>query len=123
MKNEMKVLTMRMSKEIEDWKKNAKNLGKSLKDRSEECIRLAHENDMLRTELVQTQNNEQELERMITLLKGDMDTTIEYKDKFKDSYAKLDELLKDQRHKGDTRGLGFEHGEIFSDTNEVEATN
>lgn len=43
-KNEMQDLIMRMSKEIEDRKKNEQNLGKYLKDISKECIRLAHEN-------------------------------------------------------------------------------
>lgn len=35
----------------------------------------------------------------------DMTISNEYKDKFKVSSAKLDELLKDQRDNGDTRGL------------------
>lgn len=43
MKNEMQAMTMTISKEIEYRKKNEENLPISLKDRSEECIRLAHE--------------------------------------------------------------------------------
>lgn len=61
-----------MSKEIEDWKMNEENLGRSLKDRSKECIWLADENDMLRIDLVQSQSNEQELERQMIILREDL---------------------------------------------------
>lgn len=54
MKNEMQAMTMRMRKEIEDWKKNEENIVIYMNDISKECIRLAHENDVLRTELVQS---------------------------------------------------------------------
>lgn len=53
-KNEMQALTMRMCKEIKDRKKNEENLAQSLKDRSDECNRLTHENDMLKLELIQS---------------------------------------------------------------------
>lgn len=117
MNNEMQALTMRMSKEIEDQKKNEENLAKSRIDKYDECIRLAHENDILRTKLVQSQNNEQELERMMIVLRSNLDFANEYKDKFKASSAKLDKLLKNQRDNGDTRGLGFEHGESSGTAN------
>lgn len=53
-KNEIQALTMRMSKEIEDRKKNEEDISKSLKDRFDEWNRLEHDNDMLRNELVQS---------------------------------------------------------------------
>lgn len=54
MKNKMQFITMRMSKEIEDIKKKEENLVVSLKNKFEECGRLVYENDMLRTDLVQS---------------------------------------------------------------------
>lgn len=62
------------------------------------------------------------MKRLIMVLRGDLDTTNKYKDKFKAISAELDELLKDQRCKRDTRSLGFEHGESSGTPNENEAT-
>lgn len=118
MKNEMQALTMRISKEIEDQKMNEENLGRSLKNRSEECIQLAHENDALRTKLVQSQSNEQELERQMIILRDNLTIANEYKDKFKVSLAQLNELLESQRQNKDSRGLGFEQCQSFGIANE-----
>lgn len=71
----MQALIMRMSKDIEDRKKNKENLSYSLKERLEECNRLTHENDMLGLELVQSKNNEQELERQIIIMRDELRTT------------------------------------------------
>lgn len=73
---------------------------------------------VLRTELVQSQNNEKRLETMVRVLRSDLDAANEYKEKLRVSFARLDELLKDQRDTGDTRGLGFEHGESSGTANQ-----
>lgn len=54
---------MRLSKDIEDRKKKEDNLVISPKNKFNECGRLTHENNLLRTDLVHSRNNEQELER------------------------------------------------------------
>lgn len=54
---------------------------------------------------------------MVTILRSDLDVANEYKEKFRVSSVRLDELLKDQRDIGDTRGPGFEHGESSSIAN------
>lgn len=43
---------------------------------------------------------------MMSILGSDLDAANEYKEKFRVSFARLDELLKDQRDTKDTRGLG-----------------
>lgn len=60
---------------------------------------------------------------MVIILRDDLTIANEYKDKYKVSYAKLDELLKDRRDTGDTSGLGFEHGESFGTANEDQKVN
>lgn len=45
LKNEMQSIVMKLTKEIEDMKKNEENLTQSLKDRSNECCRLNYGND------------------------------------------------------------------------------
>lgn len=118
MENKMRVITMRISKEIEDQKKKEENLVVSLKKKFEECGRLVHENDMLKTNLVQSKSNEQELQRQIIILREHLTTMSEYKEKFKISSAQLDELLKRQRQIGDSSGLGFEKGQSSDIANE-----
>lgn len=51
------------------------------------------------------------LKKQLDDLKDELATTNEFKDKFKASLAKLDELIKGQRTDGDKRGLGYEEGE------------
>lgn len=82
-KNEIQTMTMRLSKDIEDRKKKEENLVVSLKNKFEECGRLTHENELLRSNLEQSRSNEQELERQMTVLRDDLTTTSEYKEKFK----------------------------------------
>lgn len=45
LKNEMKSIVKKPTKEIEDPKKNEEILTQSLKDSSNECYRLTYEND------------------------------------------------------------------------------
>ncbi|XP_057833904.1 uncharacterized protein LOC131044567 [Cryptomeria japonica] len=101
---------MRLTKEIEEMKKNEDNLSQSLKDRSDECCRLNCENDQLKLELQQSKNNEEELERHIITLMDELVTANEYKEKFKISLAKLDENLESQKDEDDKRGLVFKKG-------------
>lgn len=122
MKNEMQDLTMRLSKDIEDRKKKEDNIVLSLKNKFDECGRLNHENNRLRTDLAHSQNNEQELERQVTTLRDDLTTASEYKEKFRISVAQLDDLLKRQRQIDDSRGIGFEQGESSSTANEDQTT-
>lgn len=84
-----------------------------MKDISDECCRLTYENDQLKLELVQTKNDGQELERQIIILRDEMTTANEYKEKLKSSSTWLDEMLEIQRHEKDMQGLGFENGESF----------
>lgn len=44
LKNEMQSIMMRLTKEIEDRKKNEENLAQSLKERDDECFGLTYEN-------------------------------------------------------------------------------
>lgn len=104
---------MKLTKEIEDLKKSEERLTRSLKDRSDECCRLNHENNLLKLELMQSKNNEQELERKIIILRDELTTANEYKEKFNASSTKLDEILQIQKNRGDMGGLGFEKGEIY----------
>lgn len=118
MKNEMQVITMRMSQEIEDRKRKEENLVVSLKNKFEECDRLVHENDMLIIDQVQSQSNEKEIERQKIILREDLTGASEYKEKFNISSARLDELLKRQRQIGDSSKLGFEQGQSSYNANE-----
>lgn len=77
---------------------------------------------MLKLELIQSLNNEQELEREIIIMRDDLATTNEYRDKFKASSARLDELLKSQRDDNDRRGLGYEVGQSFGTTQQDESS-
>lgn len=61
MKNEIQGLTMRLSKDIEDRKKKKNNLVISLKNKFDECGRLTHENNLLRTNLAHSWYNEKNL--------------------------------------------------------------
>lgn len=79
MNSEMQAINMRMSQEIEDKKKKEENLVVSLKNKFKECGRLVHENDMLRTDLLQFQSNEKELERQMIILRDTLTTASEYK--------------------------------------------
>lgn len=56
------------------------------------------------------------------VLRDDLTTANEYKDKFKVSSTNLDELMKNQRSKDDTRGLGYEQGESSSTTNQDQSS-
>lgn len=60
---------------------------------------------------MQSKNNKQELERHIIIRRDELTTANEYKEKFKASSAKLDEILQSQKNKGDMGGLGFKKGE------------
>lgn len=97
----MQSTVMRLTKEIKDRKNNEENLAQSLKERVDECFRLTYENDQLKLELTQSRNNGQELERHIATLKDELSTANEYKEKFKASLARLDEMLESQRHEKD----------------------
>ncbi|XP_059076676.1 uncharacterized protein LOC131875952 [Cryptomeria japonica] len=55
---------------------------------------------------------------MMTVLRSDLDAANEYKDKLKAKSTKLDKLLKNQRDSGNTKGLGFEHGESSGTINQ-----
>lgn len=79
MKTEMQDLTMKLSKDIEDRKKKEDSLVLSLKNKFDECGRLTHENNLLRTDLAHSRNNEQELERQTTTLRDDLTIASEYK--------------------------------------------
>lgn len=48
---------MRLTKEIEDQKRNEENLAQLLKVRVDECFRITYENDYLKIELTQLRNN------------------------------------------------------------------
>lgn len=87
LKHEMESTMMRMKKEIEEKKKNEENLAQSLKEKYEECIQLDNE-------LEQSKNNEEVFEKHIDDLRNELAIANEYKEKFKDSLAKLDELIK-----------------------------
>lgn len=54
---------MKLTKEIEERKKNEENMAQSLKDKYEECNRVNSRFIQLEIELQQSKNNEQELER------------------------------------------------------------
>lgn len=70
----------------------------SLKDRYDECCILNNENDQLKLGLVQSKNDGKELERQIIILRDEISTTNEYKEKFKATLAQLDEMLESRRN-------------------------
>lgn len=83
LRHEMESIMMKLAKEIKARKKNEENLTQSLNDRSDECCRRNYEYDQLKLELLQYKNNEQGLERHIIILRDEISTTNEYKEKFK----------------------------------------
>lgn len=70
----MESIVMKLTKEIEDQKKNEEILTQSLKGRSDECCKLNHENDLLKLELIKSKNNEQDLERQIIIQRDELTT-------------------------------------------------
>lgn len=84
---------MGLTNEIEGRKKNEENLNQSLKERSGECCRLDCEIGQLKLDLQESKHHEEELERQIVILRDEVVTANEYKEKFKISSAKLDVML------------------------------
>lgn len=117
MKNEMQDMTMRFCKEIEDRKKNEEELTRRLSDAANENTRLSYENDLLKTDLMHTQNDSNELMRQKEVLERELETANQHKEKFKKSSEELGTLLKNQKPKGDTSRIGFEVGESFGTAN------
>lgn len=72
---------------------------------------------MLKTKLIQMQHDKEELMTQVSTLEGELVAANEYKDNFKKSSYKLDDMLKSQKPDGETIGLGFEHGESSGTTN------
>lgn len=84
---------IRLIKEIEERKNNEEKLAQSLKDKYEECCRLENENGQLKLDLQDSRQHEEDLERQIILIRYDCDVANEYKEKFRVSSTKLDEML------------------------------
>lgn len=82
-----------------------------MKESSDECHRLDYEIVQLKLDLWQSKHNEEELEKKIVILRDDLVTANEYKEKFKISWDKLDVLLESQKKVDDKKGLRFEKGE------------
>lgn len=55
--------------------------------------------------------------RQVSTLESELVAANEYKDKFKNSSDKLDDMLKSQKPDGEIVGLGFEHGESSGTAN------
>lgn len=102
-----------MTKEIEGRNKNEENLNRSMKENFVECRRLDCEISQLKLDLQESKHNEEELEKKIVILRNELVTANEYKEKFKVSLAKLDVLLKSLKKVDDKKSLGFEKGESF----------
>lgn len=81
-KNKMEAIVMRLTKEIEERKKNKEKLSQSLKVKSEECCRLENENGQLMSDLQNDKEHEEDLGKQILIFKYDLDVANEYKEKF-----------------------------------------
>lgn len=94
----MEAIMMRLTKDIEARKKNEESLNQSMKERFDKCCRLNCENDQMNLELLQSNNNEQDLERQIIILRDNLAISNEYKKKFKIISTNLDEMLGSQKN-------------------------
>lgn len=61
-------------------------------------------------DLKEAREHEEDLGKKV-LLKFDLEVRNEYKEKFRISSTKLDEMLASQKNSNDTQGLGYEKGE------------
>lgn len=57
----MEAIIMRLTKEIEERKKNKEKIAQSLKDKSDECCRLENEIGQLKDELQDARDHEEDL--------------------------------------------------------------
>lgn len=94
MKNEVQDMTMRLCKDIEDRKKNEEDLTRRLNDAGNENLRLSHEIDMIKTNLIHMQYDKDELVRQVGILENELITANEHKDRFKKISERLDDMLK-----------------------------
>jgi len=110
-RHEMESRVIKFTQEIEEKRKTKDNLRQSLKEKSEDCHKMDRIIRHLESDLEDAKDNEEKLEDQIVSLKRDLQTTNEYKEKFKISSTQLEVLLGSQKRVDDKCGLRYEKGE------------
>jgi len=82
-RHEMESGVIKFTQEIEEKRKTEDNLRQSLKEKSEDCHQMDRIIRHLESDLEDAKDNEEKLEDQIVSLERDLQTTNEYKEKFK----------------------------------------
>jgi len=110
-RHEMESRVMKFTQEVEEKRKTEDNIRQSLKEKLEDYHQMDRIIRHLESDLEDAKDNEEKLEDQIVSLKRDLQTTNEYKEKFKISSAQLEVLLESQKKVDDKCGLRYEKGE------------